>query len=108
MLTSTKTIKAAVCEYEENCECAAPGITLRWKAAYCMWLNETDDFENEGVHKCTFKSDPEHLKKAPPCKQNLYWKKMLCRQFYKNANERRSCIEDRKMVPDFVKNGAGG
>jgi len=44
--------KPARCKYEKNFRCAVPGITLRWKAAYRMAVEQTDDLEQAGVQRC--------------------------------------------------------
>jgi hypothetical protein len=33
LLVVTALAAQAPCPYEENCNCAAPGVTTRWKAA---------------------------------------------------------------------------
>src|SRR5688500_20194114 len=68
----------APCKYEENCDCASPGITMRWKAAYCMALSETDDFENLGVQQCLENEDSEAVRKMRACGRHAHWKAMIC------------------------------
>jgi hypothetical protein len=103
-----------VCEYEENCQCAVPGITIRWKAAYCMFLNETDDLEHEGVGACLARPDPKSLAKADPCARNAHWKRELCAARQKFAAELdapaaiQACVEDPTMIPPVVRFGPGG
>lgn len=102
-----------VCEYEENCECAVPGVTVRWKAAYCMFLNETDDLELQGVSACLSRPDPKALATAGPCARNAHWKRKLCGARHKVAGERdapaaiRACVEDPTMIPPVVRFGPG-
>jgi hypothetical protein len=95
------------CRYEENCDCAAPGITLRWKAAYCMALAETDDLEHRGVQVCLGQPDPQRVKKLGSCEQNTYWKTRVCRVLHKTRPAVRECVQDRTFVPRFVEYGPG-
>jgi hypothetical protein len=95
------------CPYEENCDCAAPGITLRWKAAYCMALEETDDLEQPGVQRCLGRSDPHRVKKLGTCEQNAYWKAKLCRVLHKTRKDIQECVDDKAFVPRLVEHGPG-
>jgi hypothetical protein len=97
---------SAPCKYEENCDCAAPGITVRWKAAYCMALNETDDFEQEGVQRCLARRDTEAVRKMRPCQRNAHWKAMLC-GVVREKKDVQTCIRDRTFIPSIVEHGAG-
>jgi hypothetical protein len=101
-------ISTSPCKYEENCQCRAPGVTARWKAVYCMYLNETDDFENGGVQRCLARAEPASVVKSGACEQNAYWKKKLCRAMHTKEQDIRNCIQDREMIPRFVEKGAGG
>ena len=93
--------------YEENIDCAAPGITVRWKAAYCMALSETDDFENEEVQRCLAKIDSQAVRKMRPCQQNAHWKAMIC-GVVRDKKDVQSCIRDKTFIPSIVRRGAGG
>jgi hypothetical protein len=97
------------CKYEENCDCRTPGITVRWKAAYCMAVNQTDDLEQAGVQRCLSQRDPAAIRTRSACAQNLYWKTRLCGELHKG---RRSavdeCVKDRAMIPRIVDHGPGG
>jgi hypothetical protein len=105
-LTGGEVAKPAPCKHEENCECAAPGITLRWKAAYCMPLNQTDDFENEAVQRCLAEPDPAAVTKLGACGQNAHWKAMIC-GVLREKKDVRKCVRDKTFVPRFVETGAG-
>lgn len=101
-------VAAAPCKYEENCHCAVPGITVRWKAAYCMSLNETDDLEHAGVQECLARVEPRSLACRGSCEKNAHWKRMLCAALHKgNRKSTESCVQDRAMVPRFVEKGPG-
>ncbi len=81
---------------------------MRWKAAYCMALNETDDLENEGVSRCLYAADPPRLKKSTACDRNAYWKTELCRLAHPNDSTAVSaCVADEKTTPQFIERGQG-
>jgi hypothetical protein len=105
--TAGQAVPSSPCKFEENCECAAPGITLRWKAAYCMYLAETDELENEDVQRCLDRADPEAVRKLHPCEQNAHWKALICRIRYKTSKQAQQCIRDKTFVPRFVEFGPG-
>jgi hypothetical protein len=100
--------RGKACAYEENCDCPAPGITLRWKAAYCMATANTDDFENEAVQQCLATPDPAAVRGQQACAQNAYWKSELCRVVRSGKKDADACARDRKFIPDIVARGAGG
>ena len=96
------------CKYEENCGCAVPGITVRWHAAYCMFLNATDDYENGGVTECLDRPVPNALREMTACDQNRYWKEQICRAREKEDEKVvRACVDDPEMMPRIVKFGPG-
>ena len=96
------------CKYEENCRCAAPGVTARWKAAYCMHASETDDFESPPVQECMARPEPAAIAGRSACQRNAHWKAELCRAMHERERDIRRCIKDRKMIPRVVEKGAGG
>lgn len=105
-LTVAQGVKPVPYKYEENCECAAPGITLRWKAAYCMSLVETDDLENEGAQRCLARPDPGAVRKLGACAQNAHWKTMICGVVH-DKKDVPQCVRDKTFVPRFVERGPG-
>jgi hypothetical protein len=100
--------RGKTCAYEQNCDCPAPGVTLRWKAAYCMATAKTDDFENEAVQQCLATPDPDAVRGQPACSQNAYWKTETCRAARASKKEADACAKDKKFIPDVVAKGAGG
>jgi len=100
--------RGKTCAYEQNCDCPAPGVTLRWKAAYCMAKANTDDFENEAVQQCLATPDPDAVRGQPACSQNAYWKTETCRAARTSKKEADACAKDRKFIPAIVAKGAGG
>jgi len=100
--------RGKACAYEQNCDCPAPGIPLRWKAAYCMAMAKTDDFENEAVQQCLATPDPAAVREQPACTQNAYWKTETCRVVRASKKEADACAKDRTFIPDVVAKGSGG
>jgi hypothetical protein len=100
--------RGKACAYEQNCDCPAPGVTLRWKAAYCMATAKTDDFENEAVQQCLAVPDPAAIREQPACTQNAYWKTEVCRVVRSGKKDADACARDKKFIPDVVAKGAGG
>jgi hypothetical protein len=100
--------RTQACKYEENCECAVPGITVRWKAAYCMALNQTDDLEQQGVNECLYRPDAKPLGSRTACARNEHWKRQWCGLVRKGPAAVRACVADPKMIPRIVEFGAGG
>ena len=106
--SSQRSKGAEGCRYEENCECAVPGITIRWKGAYCMFVNETDDLESAGVGACLHAPEPRTLERASACARNAYWKEQLCRARHEDdAGAVRECVADAQAIPPFVEFGPG-
>jgi hypothetical protein len=99
--------QAPPCALEENCDCAVPGITVRWRAAYCMALEQTDDFEQAGVQRCLDRSEPAAVRTLKPCARNEYWKRQLC-QATPRRDTVEACVRDAAFVPAIVARGAGG
>ena len=95
------------CQYEENCGCRVPGITIRWKAAACMARNQTDDFEHVGVQACLAQPDRPRVRPLGACAQNVYWKREVCAAT-RPAAEVESCVRDPAFIPRIVARGAGG
>ena len=104
---ATASPRPSPCPYEENCACAVPGITLRWKAAHCMYREETDDLEHDGVRRCLERPDPRRLSGRSACERNAYWKTMLCRSKHGRPADARKCAADPAFVPRFVEHGPG-
>ena len=97
----------APCPLEENCGCEVPGITVRWQAAYCMALEQTDDFEQAGVQRCLSRAEPAAIRKAAACQKNAYWKREICRAT-RGSTALDDCVRDPLFVPRIVARGAGG
>lgn len=104
--TASHHVGETVCSYEENCECTSPGITLRWKAFYCMSIHGSDDAESEAVQRCTFAADPKDVAALSACAQNNYWRDRICRFMYsKSTEDLQRCLTAQASIPKFVKTG---
>jgi hypothetical protein len=99
--------RPAPCPAGEHCDCAAPGITIRWKAAYCLALNETDDLEQEAVSRCIAARDPAALARRGACQRNAHWKDRWCRTLHRaDPAAARACSADRALIPPIVLTGS--
>jgi len=96
--------QAAPCAVEPNCDCAVPGITARWRAAYCMALEQTDDLEQAGVQRCLNRAEPASVRPLKPCARNEYWKRQLC-QATSRRDDVEACVRDKTFIPDIVARG---
>ena len=94
------------CALEENCECQVSGITARWRAAYCMALEQTDDLEQAGVQRCLSRPEPSAIRHATACGKNEYWKRMICRAT-PSRTDVEACVRDRTFIPGIVARGPG-
>lgn len=97
---------AKSCPLEENCDCPVPGVTIRWVAAYCMAVNETDDEANPAVSDCISRTVPDPKKSE--CEANLQLKTKICRQTRKTAAEVQACVKDASFLPYPVPEGIVG
>ena len=97
----------APCALEENCDCEVPGVTARWRAAYCMAAGQTDDLEQAGVQRCLMRSEPRQLLSMKPCAKNEYWKRQIC-QVTSKGSAVDACVRDKAFIPAIVARGAGG
>jgi hypothetical protein len=106
-LSETTLCAQAPCVLEENCDCVVPGVTARWRAAYCMAVEQTDDLEQAGVQRCLTRSEPDALRRMKPCTRNEYWKRQIC-QVTSKRDGVDACVRDKSFIPTIVSRGAGG
>jgi hypothetical protein len=71
------------------------------------YLNETDDFEHQGVQRCVARPDPEAVQRLSAGQQNAHWKARICRAQHNNAKLARACLADKSFVPRIVERGPG-
>lgn len=88
--------------------CAVPGAPVDWQIAYCEYEEGTDDFEAPGVDECIHKQ-PHYYNndKKLGCDDSIRYKMEICKiltneGYYKTVN---TCFNDKKLMPDNVKNG---
>ena len=94
------------CPYEENCGCDSPGITLRWRASYCMALNETGDAESEAVQSCLSALEPTEVRSLAACQKNAYWRKEICRLSHEDTGASyQRCLVSSDEIPAVIENG---
>ena len=90
----------------KKAQCAIPGEPIRWMAAYCMAVAETDDLESEAVQGCM------RSQKAPKfrdlCKEKKFWKKKWCGARVKQGSEKdgiSKCAANPLNLPAGVEKG---
>ncbi len=92
----------------ENPQCEVKGNAANWQAAYCMWLNHTQDFEQEDVQDCySMLVDREGIPKTN-CERNLYFKREICKtlvidNFFQGSLD--ACLRSDDSVPLVVREG---
>lgn len=92
----------------ENAGCQIKGNTANWQAAYCMWLNQSEDFESAPVQDCV-----KMIAKRPgiptkACDRNHYFKREICKSLAVDGYFHRSvdqCLVSDDAVPLVVKLG---
>jgi hypothetical protein len=93
-----------------NADCSVPGALIHWQAAYCMWLKETDDFEQEFVQKCfrdRLDTDDKDLV-STDCEKKKYYRKKLCEMIVGQSYFQGSvydCIKSKETIPRIVREG---
>lgn len=100
-----KRVSASACAYEQNCDCKAPGVTLRWKMSSCAQAAGTDDYESAHVQKCLGKKDAG-VDSRSECEQNVYWRRSLCLALHKADNAKYEDCEA-NFIPAAVGQGIG-
>ncbi|MFN8390618.1 MAG: hypothetical protein U0136_10035 [Bdellovibrionota bacterium] len=92
----------------ENPQCQVRGNAANWQAAYCMWLNRTNDFKEDIVQDCySMLTERQGIPKTI-CERNLYFKREMCKtlaldDYFKGSVE--ECIRSNDSVPLVVREG---
>jgi len=86
-------------------QCAAGGAVLHWSVDYCLYLAETDDFENEAVQSCLEKEQAFQLDNT--CENRMLYKRKLCSMpaVSKAFSSVDACVEDEAFSGPTVRNG---
>lgn len=97
---------AEKCKWKENCDCKAPGITMRWEYAYCMAkLGVTDAKEGAAkLAKCARAELPSGYEKMSACAKNQVWRTKFCE--LKGAGEGTACMTSNDEIPAFIEKGS--
>lgn len=90
---------------EENRNCEVPGMTVRWKLAYCLAREGTDDIEAPGTQGCMKDTAINPSPQANACSQNLFWKEKICQISHGTKAEADACIKDPNFLPEQVSYG---
>jgi hypothetical protein len=94
---------AEKCKWQENCDCKAPGPSMRWENAYCMAkLGITDAKEGiDQLNKCFRTTVPSGYDKMSGCTKNQFWRTKICE--LKGAGHQ--CMESEDQIPAFIEKG---
>ncbi len=92
----------------ENATCDVKGNTANWQAAYCMWLNQAESFDQSEVQDCFKMLDGRRGVPQTSCDRNLYFKREICKSlavdgyFHRSVDE---CVTSDASVPVVVREG---
>lgn len=111
ILTSCSSAKSSSnLHLAENTECKVRGNSANWQAAYCMWINSTNDFDNTEVKRCY---DLALRHKGIPqdeCQRSVYFKTEICKiliteKYYNFNGNLDECLLSEDTTPKVVKEG---
>lgn len=94
----------------ENSNCEIKGNPSNWQAAYCMWLNTTNDFNNEEVKHCYDLTLRHKAIPQEPCARNKYFKNEICQmmlteKYFNYSGTVSDCLLSEDTTPKVVKEG---
>ena len=107
-------IDASPYRMRENPTCEIPGNPSNWLAAYCMWMNnvaqfdQDSDIEDDPVKLCI--KDVERHPSVPNslCERNKYFKQQICETLTMNGvfhGNVAQCVASRGTIPRVVREG---
>ncbi len=79
---------------------------IHWVVDYCMYLNSTDDFQNESVQICFEAENALELENT--CENKKEYKRKICKFLCDNGyfdGGLEKCINDDSFITSTVKNG---
>lgn len=94
----------------ENPTCEIKGKPENWQAAYCLWINTTNDFNNTEVKHCYDLALRHQGIPQSPCERNKYFKNELCKmmvaqKYFNYSGTVNDCLVSEDTVPKVVKEG---
>ena len=92
----------------ENTQCAVKGNAANWQAAYCLWMNKTNDFEKEGVQECFDTLTEREGIPTKLCDRNEFFKREICRSLMMEKlfiGTFTECLASDGSVPRVVREG---
>jgi len=92
----------------ENSNCSVKGNSANWQAAYCMWMNKTNDYGMDEVQRCYAALTEREGIPSRLCERNEYFKREICKtlvldQTYKGSLS--DCLASDDAVPRVVREG---
>ena len=93
----------------DKTDCPVPGQLIHWQAAYCMWLNGTDDFLEASVQKCFDERYAEDENtQLTVCEKKIFYRRKLCELLIREGFFRGSvfdCMKSKETIPRPVREG---
>lgn len=86
-------------------ECSIPGEAEHWAIDYCLWINESDDFEQPGVQEC-YQAELQQIENRKECKAREYFKRKICEAhaYYEEEFDIEECFADPEFEGPTVSN----
>ena len=92
----------------ENSNCSVKGNSANWQAAYCMWMNKSNEFDTDEVKACyNALTEREGIPRAL-CERNQYFKKEICKTLVLDKTFPGSlsdCVASDDSIPRVVREG---
>lgn len=92
----------------ENPNCAVKGNSANWQAAYCMWMNKTNEYDTDDVKACYDALTERQGIPRNLCERNQYFKKEICKTLVMDKTFPGSlsdCLASDDSIPRVVREG---
>ncbi len=92
----------------ENPQCEVKGNAANWQAAYCMWMNRTNDSEADEVQNCYNSLTSREGIPRSLCERNQFFKREICKTLVVDRTFTGSvsdCLRSDDSVPRVVREG---
>lgn len=92
----------------DNASCQVKGNSANWQAAYCMWMNKTNDFSLDEVQACYKTLSQRQGIPQDLCSRNEFFKKEICKTLVLDhifPGSLGECLASDDSVPRVVREG---
>ena len=97
---------AAYAGNKKTASCNIPGEAIHWRADYCLWLNETGDFNADSVQKCFYgKLATDKKQGMSDCDKKRFYREEICRSMigmYIFRGSMEKCMKSDETIPATV------